>query len=365
MISHTYNTYTVMTYLNICGCVMSNRHRNEMGEIYGSHGVPIRKVGLARYDSSALKTVLQKCIRRCMTGDAVAVAKTMIQKGESSTLRRRLPVVVGEDVGWRHLWIAKHCSEEQTEIDLLRLVESACHGVRDKSCEPLIGRARRTPKEDAGKLMEYLLTGDVDGAARVVVHDMDPREKATGGSPIWSVLAQAAVELRPDLPDLPKVVVAVRKRLGQGLYQNDRSLLTIPLVQAICGKTYTKDVGPKEGWIGADTWRQLDPKPSSLQDFSAHTWAIDAHHWLGKIVGGILVRKKKIESVEWLSWAQFCCESGVVSPAKDLEYIHDWDLQIQAKWPSQTLGTMTAKYNEVREEIRSCMLWLLKERGLL
>ena len=109
----------------------------------------------------------------------------------------------------------------------------------------------------------------------------------------------------------------------------------------------------------------LEPMPSNLEDLSSYVWALDGHVWAGKIVAGILVRKKKIESAEWLSWAQFVSESGVVSPAKDSEYLRDWDLQIQEKFPGQTLETMTAAWEAIKNDVFGCTRWLLGQRGLL
>ncbi len=356
-----------MSYLNSCGCVMSNWPRDEMSGNGGAQGSPQGTAGLGRFDTSLLKTCVQKAIRRGFTADAQAIARAIVRKGESSSLRRRLGVVVAEDSGWQKIWMLPLLQKEMTEEDILKLVAVASEGVHDKSCEPLMGRSRRiNSKEgpaDLSRFEEALIVGNVSYAARVIVQELDPRESGTGKSPIWKVMTQVAQDIRRDVPDLVEVVQAVKRRNGAGLLTNDRSLLTIATAQALTGKTY--DDSPKEGWLMQDNWKQIQPQPSTMQNLAEYWWAMDPHSWVGKIVGAILAKKNKVESVEYLNWCQFCVCSGVVNPARDHAYLEDWAFQIQEKFPGQTLATMTAKWNEIRDDVRGCTIWLLRKRGLL
>lgn len=323
---------------------------------------------MARYDGSLLKTALQKCIRRNLEADALAIAKALIDTGQAGTLKRRLPVIVAEDCGWQRMWSAPICQAEGEEAggaDLLKLVAVACRGAHDKSCEPLMGRARvanqKQGKPDVSKFGEALRTGDLEFASRVIVDQLDPVEKGTGVLPIWVDLAEVAKSAEAERPGIVEVVAAVKRRLGMGLYQSDRSLLTIAAAQAVVGKTYTQS--SKEGWVLRDEWRKIEPEPSQIQSLASIWWAFDLHSFLGKIVGGILNKRCGVDAT-WLFWAWFCAESGLVDPAQDDEYLKDWSDQIRVKF-GETIEEMTKKWKELRPEAEGCMRWLLTQRGLI
>lgn len=327
------------------------------------------QTGLCRYDSSLLKTAMQKTIRKGLTGDAVAIAQAMLQQGAAGTIKRRLPVILAEDVGWRTMWMAPLCQADGDDgggaTDLLRFVHIAAQTKpKDKSCEPLMGRARvanRVGKPDVNALGKALRENDLSYAARVIVDQLDPIEKGTGALPIWEDLIVVAKEREAARPGLVDVVNAVRRRLGQGLYTNDRSLATITAAQAVCGRTYND--APEEGWAGIEGWQKVTPSPSSRQSLVDLWWVFDPHSFLGKIVGGILNKRMGIDP-EWLSWGWFCAESGLVSYPRDTEYLKDWDVQVREKFDGETLAQMQQKWTELRPEAEGCMGWLLKQRHL-
>lgn len=333
---------------------------------------PVKGPGLLKWDSSILKSVMQKCIRRSMTADAQAIAKALIDTGNISTLRRRLPVICAEDVGWRKMWIAPICGDEDcTADDLLKMVAVLSEGEKDKSCEPLIGESRRqNAKSKPGPPAEFLghlAAGRIQEASRVVVHELDPVEKGTGVLWIWPDLIAAARAMEVQRPGVTAVVEAVKRRLGMGLFQNDRSLMTIAAVQAICGRTY--DNSPVEGWEGQFNWKNTPIAPADRKGLADLWWAMDPHGWVGKITGGIL--KKKYPAIfslgdEWLAWGWFIARdvgSGIVTPARDQKYMEDWDLQHREKF-GETLDEATRKFKELMPEIESVCKWLMRQRGL-
>lgn len=327
----------------------------------------VKPTGLGRYDGSMLKTAVQKMIRRNRAEDAAAIAKALLGMGQLGTIRRRLPVVIAEDCGWRKMWMAPIFQDEDTlEPDVLKLVWACCQGVHDKSCEPLMGRARvankTQGKPDPAKFEAALKSGDLDFCSRVIVDQLDPMEKGGQALGLWVDLADEAKTKESERPGIGKVVDAARRRLGQGLYENDRSLLTIATTQAVVGKTFTNS--PVEGWEGDKDWKAADVKISPRTSLVDVWWAFDLHGFLGKVVGGILNKRLGIDAA-WLEWGWFCAESGLVEPAKDDEYLKDWDQQVRAKFNGETLAQMTAKWKELRPEAEGCMTWLLKQRGLI
>jgi hypothetical protein len=323
--------------------------------------------GLLRYDGSLLKTALQKFLRRGMTDHAVAVAQALIAKGEASKVSRRLPVIVAEDCGWQYLWVITRCQESKGEIadtssTLLKLVHVVSQGVKDKSCEPLMGGARHANKlqgpSDVHKFRDALDSGDLDYASRVIVHELDPRETGVGASPLWGDLLSAS----RSRPDLFAVVDAVKRRVAAGLFQNDRAMLTIAACQAIVGKSFSDY--PLEGWQGQKDWEKVEPEASQIESLADWWWVADAHSWVGRIVSGILCRRYPKIDATWLEWSWFCGESGLVTPARDDRYLKDWSRQIAEKFNGETIEEMTKKWRELLPEVQSTAMWLLKQRGL-
>lgn len=321
--------------------------------------------GLLRYDSSCLKTSMQKFIRRAQPAEAVAVGMALLKRDEANVLRRRLPVIAAEDVGWQVMWIAPICGTKPGESSdgdemLLKMMEMLAETKpKDKSAEPLRDTATfenkvGPPMLSPSCLADALAARDEMAACRLLVAEMK-EEKGAGGKPCWDVLKRAAAKTQLD--GAVEVIEACRQRVGQGLYEGDRGLMSIACAQMV--------MHAEDGWAGKDSWANR-AKPQVATDLKSIPWMhMDGHTWFGKIVQSIMKKKRGIDT-EYLFWCWFCNTedgSGLVFPAKDDLYLRSWDRQVRERF-GETLEQMSRKWAEIRPEVESCAQWLMKERGL-
>lgn len=320
--------------------------------------------GLLRYDTGTLKSALQKFVRRGMAPQANAVALALDQLGETSSLLRRMPVIVAEDCGWQKGWMVpsmvdllKVGSVEPGTI--LKFVTAMCSGPKDKDACGLFDGAFWKLHKDGyvdvpdleQKLEAAIARGDEVEAALLCV-GVHKEKLGVAANPVWKVMIQAATRL-PGGEELAAVIDAFKRRAAMGVFDTDRGLIMAACLEGLFHWS--------DGWAGKDLPAEA-PVDEAMRVIP--WWCLDMHTPLGKIALSHLSKKLGIDRTKLDAMWFWFGSAPINAHRQPQRHFDDWKASAQIYCGVSQEECLQLWVGKLEKEVQGFVEWLRTERKL-